>query len=480
MAAEASGRLARGGNLIALALGQAFRLGSGLAINVLLMRMLGVEGFGIYGYVMTMVGLAAFGTSLGMERLINRELSRDPGHRPALVAAGLATTALLSVATTAAVLAFAAATDGRPVVVFGAGVATVALGAQGLGTVLTAAFHAARDMRPSAQAQMAGKVTLVAATLLGLLGGLGIMAVFLAQLLDALVTLGWIARAYHRRLGFAGHRTAPPAVAALARRSLPFGMALLFGSIYLSVDVLVLGLLKGDTEVGLYRGAFMLVALFPVIANTLTTGYFPKLARTLGDPAATGRELSFLARVLLAISLPAAVGGMLVAGPLMVFIGGDEFAQSALPFVIMAPMLPLRYLNNAFATTLSTLNRQQDRTRGTMLAAVVNLGLNLVVIPRYGAAGAAATTLATEVVLAAWLRWRVGPLVDGDGVGVGLGLGPTLLRVGLPAAAMGAVLLPLGGQHVVLQILAGASVYAVVGRLTGAWSPSDLRRLRRV
>ena len=37
------------GNLIFLGIAQLFRLGSGLSINVLLMRMLGVEGFGVYG-----------------------------------------------------------------------------------------------------------------------------------------------------------------------------------------------------------------------------------------------------------------------------------------------------------------------------------------------------------------------------------------------------------------------------------------------
>lgn len=474
MGAEATGRLARGGNLIALALGQAFRLGSGLAINVLLMRMLGVDGFGVYGYVMTMVAVSAFAASMGMERLINRELSRAPEQRPALIGAGVAATTVLSLVTTVGVLLYALATDGRQEVVLGAGIATLASGVHALSLVLEAAFHAARDMRPSARAQMAGKVVLVVATLGGLLGGLGLISVFIAQLLDGLVALGWVGWAYHRRLGFTGHRTSFAAVRSLVRRAWPFGMSMLFASVYLSVDVLVLGLMRGDTEVGLYRGAFMLIVLFPVIANTLTTGYFPKLARTLGEPEKTTAELRFVARVLLAISVPAAVGGMVVAQPLMVFLGGEEYLRSALSFVILAPMLPLRYLNNAYATTLSTLNRQRDRTRGTMIAAGVNLGLNLLIIPRFGAEGAAATTLATEVVLHLWFRWRVGGLVTD------LGLGRTLLQVGVPAAVMAAVLLPLDGVQVVLQILVGVAVYAGVGRVSGAWSPADLRRLRRV
>ena len=472
MGAEDAG--GRGGNLAFLALGQAFRMGSGVAINVLLMRMLGVEGFGVYGYVMTLVGLAAFGAGLGMERLLIRELARVPEQRGKLVTTGLFTTAVLSVGTACAVLGWVAVTDGRKEVVLAAGFAAAALGLQSLATVLQAAFHAARDMGPSSRGQMAGRMALVVGTLVGLAAGLGLLAVFVAQVLDALVTLVWIGWAYRTRLDAAPHRVRFADITALSRRSLPFGLNMLFGSIYLSADVLLLEHMRGDEDVGLYRGAVMLIALFPVIANTITTGFFPRLARRLGDPKGAGAELSFISRVLLAISVPAAVGGMLTAEPLMVLLGGEAFARSALPFLIMAPLLPLRFLNNGFATTLSTLNRQQDRTRGVMLAAGLNLGLNLLVIPQWGAAGAAATTLVTEVALGIWMRWRVSPLLEG------FSLGPTLLRVCVPAGVMALALLGMGELHVVLQIGLGGAVYAGVGLATGAWRPADLRRLRRV
>lgn len=279
---------------------------------------------------------------------------------------------------------------------------------------------------------------------------------------------------YRRHVGLGGMRTDRGAVVALVKEAFPFGMNALFGSIYLSVDVLLLQVMKGDAEVGLYRGAVMLIALFPVLANTLTTGIYPRMARNLGDPGAAGEVLTFASRILLVVSVPAAVGGFLVAEDLMVFLGGDEFARSALPFMIMAPLLPLRFLNNGFAMTLSTLNRQGDRTRGVMIAAGLNLALNFVFIPKYGAAGAAGTTLATEVVLLAWNRWRIMPVVEG------LKVAGSLLRVGVAAALMGAAVIAVPDVHVTLDIAVGVVVFAVVSRLAGAWARRDLGRLRRV
>lgn len=450
------------------------RLGSGLAVNVMLMRMLGVDGYGVYGYILTLVGLASFGATLGMFNLINRELSRSPERTGELVGTGLAAVSGLSVLTGGLVVGWAAFMDGRPEVMLAASLAAVALALQSLASIPEAACHAHQRMALSVAGQIAGRVVLVAGTAAFLVADLGVAAVFAAQVLDAAITFAVIWSMYRRHLSSFALRPRWAAVRDLTRRSLPFGLNLLFGSIYLSVDVLLLAELKDDTEVGVYRGAVMLISLFPVIANTLNRGLFPRMARYIGDRAAAGRELRFAARVLLAVSIPAAVGGMLVAEPLMVFFGGDAFAVSALPFMVMAPLLPLRFVNNSLGMTLSTLDRQRDRTRGVAVAAAVNLVANFLVIPTWGAVGAAATTLGTEVLLMAWFGWHVRPLVTGVGLPV------SLLRTSLPAVAMAAVVWWMPPLHVLLTVAVGGAVYVVAGLLTGAWHPRDLKRLRKV
>jgi len=471
---SAEGRASRGGNLISLGISQLFRLGSGLMVNVMLMRVLGVEGFGVYGYVVALVGLASFGASMGMNRLITREVARAPERADHMVATGLAATALLSLVTGAGIVAVAALLDGRPLILHAAALGATALGLQALAMVPEAAAHANRRMGLSVRGHVLGRIALVALTALLLWLQLGVLAVFMAQVVDGCVTLGVIWLMYRRHLSRGPLRTDRRALRALVGEALPFGLNMLFGSVYLTVDVLLLAWMRDDTEVGVYRGAVMLITLFPVIANTLTTGVYPRLSRCLGQPAQAGEELRFVCRILLAVSVPAAVGGVLLAEPLMIFIGGAPFSVSAAPFVVMAPLLPLRFLNNGYATTLSALDRQTDRTRGVFGAAVINLAANLAVIPAYGAVGAAATTLLTEISLAIWLRWRIQPLVTG------LGLWRTLLRVGLPAAAMAAALIAAPALHVLLAVLLGAAVYGGCGLLSGAWRPRDLKRLRRV
>jgi O-antigen/teichoic acid export membrane protein len=105
---------------------------------------------------------------------------------------------------------------------------------------------------------------------------------------------------------------------------------------------------------------------------------------------------------------------------------------------------------------------------------VVNVALNLWLIPIYGALGCAAATLLTEIVLAAWMAVRARGLV------VGVGFLGAVGRVSVAAGAMAAALVVLPPVHVVVDVLVGAVVFVAAGRATGAWSPADLRRLRRV
>lgn len=474
MAFDAAEPAEGGGNLAALGLIQIFRMVSGLAVNVMVMRGLGVEGFGVYGYVMTLVGLASFGSSMGMDRLLKREMARDASLAGHYVATGLAASALLSLTTGTGILLWAGAVDGRLAVVIASALAAVALGLQSLALVPVSAFHAIRRMGLGVRGNLAGRVVLVVATAAFLWFRFGVLAVFSAQILDAFVTLAIVWFVYLRVVGSSTLATGWAEVRGLIRTSVPFGLNALFVSIYLSVDVLLLAHIKGDTEVGIYRGAVMLLSLFPVVADTLSTGIYPRMARHLGRAELAGQELRFATRILLAVSVPAAVGGMMTAGPLLTFLGGPAFEVSALPFVVMAPLLPLRFLNNGYGMTLSALDHQQDRTNGAILAAIVNIGTNLYAIPHYGALGAAGTTLLTEIVLAVFMRWRIAPLVSA------LGLVETLVRVGVPAGVMAGLLALFPTLHVVVLIVGGVFVYAGCGYLTGAWHPRDLARLRSV
>jgi O-antigen/teichoic acid export membrane protein len=464
----------RRGNLIALGLSQLAVFASALVVQAFLARFLGKETFGTYSFLLGVTALFSFIAHMNLRVLLARRVARAPETGAQTMGLGLVTTALLTFVAIGGVVGYAWFRDGRQVVVVAAAIAGLALGVRGLARVAEAVFQGQRRMGVMVRATVLGRSVLVIATIGLVLVGAGLPGVFAAQLLGTAVLLGVLVNRFKRTqadipLGYPARE-----VVRLIKDARPFALDQLFGAIYLVSDLLILKEFHGDDEVGLYRAATILVLQLPVVAVILNKGIYPRMAWHMGDPDAAGEELAFAVRALLAVSLPVAIGGICVAGPLLVLIVGDQYAEATLAFIVLLGMVPFRFVNNATGNALSALDQQPARTRGIFYAAAFNVVANLVAIPRFGALGAAVTTLLTDMLLTGYLALRLVPSVRG--VSVGNSVVVTLV----PVLPMAAILLALPGWHVLLRILVGALVYAGFGYLSGAWRVGDLKRLRDI
>jgi len=447
---------------------------SGLIVQAFLARFLGKETFGTYSFLLGVTAMFSFIAHMNLRVLLARRVARAPESAGRAMGLALLTTVLLAPVATAGVVAYAWLGDGRPIVLFAAVIAGLALGMRGLARVAEAVFQGLRRMGVMIGGTLVERGVLVVGTIGLVLAGAGLPGVFAAQFLGTLAFLWVLVDRFRRTEAEISFRVPLRDIWRLFVDAWPFAANQLFGAIYLVSDVLVLKEFHGDEEVGLYRAATILILQLPVVAVILNKGIFPRMARRLGDPDAAGSELAFSVRALLAVSIPVAIGGICVAGPLLVLIVGDQYRDATTAFVLLLAMVPFRFVNNAYENALSALNQQPARTRGVFYAALFNLVANLLVIPRFGATGAAATTLFTDILLTVYLAIRITPNVRG--VRVGRSIVVTIL----PALPMALVVLALPGWHVLLRIGVGAVVYLALGYLSGAWEKGDIRVLRNI
>jgi O-antigen/teichoic acid export membrane protein len=178
------------------------------------------------------------------------------------------------------------------------------------------------------------------------------------------------------------------------------------------VDLLLLGLLAGPEQAGPYavavRGATLII--FGLLAVNIP------LAPAMSQLWATGhhRELQALvtraARLALVIALPVAVAFILLAEPFLSFFG-PEFVRAAPALAILS----VGQLAHAAAGPVGVLLLMTGHQRPAALAAgcglVANAGLCLVLIPRFGAEGAALSSAAGYTtwvfLLALYAPWRM-------------------------------------------------------------------------
>jgi len=179
-------------------------------------------------------------------------------------------------------------------------------------------------------------------------------------------------------------------------------------------------------------------------------------------------------KLLLLIGWPLTVGVVVLARGLTDLLRLYPQAEPAL--AVLGLGIVFMFVNNAWIGSLNAVDRQVAFTWAALASLVVNVGLNLVLIPAHGYLGAAWATVLTEAVLFA-LGWLLTPRY----------VRPVPLvrlpwRVVLAGLVMGAVLLPFrgaAGLAVAALVALGAAVFALAAFLLRALDTGEVEMLRR-
>jgi len=162
------------------------------------------------------------------------------------------------------------------------------------------------------------------------------------------------------------------------------------------------------------------------------------------------------------ITAPIAIGGYLVAEPLLLWMFGSTYAGAGAALAILIWSVPLSVFRSVGLAGLLARERQDLALKTTTSSTILNLILNVALIPPLGVIGAAWATVATEaarMTLAFVFTIRQG----WPGLPVARCLRPAAAAVG-----MGVVVWALPEFNVLLRIAAGGATYAGLLLAVGA------------
>lgn len=239
---------------------------------------------------------------------------------------------------------------------------------------------------------------------------------------------------------------------------------LIVSSLYLNLDVVLLGFLCDPENVGFYTTATRLLTIVWTLVSSFGTVLVPRLSyysesgRTNEFDAAIGKSI----QMTLILSIPAIAGVLFLKRDIVEVFAGERFQGAVLPLAIVMPGLFLASLSNIFAWQILFPKKQELRIVISMgLAAVVSLGANFWLIPAHAEVGAAASKLLAESVVCVALyfqarkicRFRVGTLRGWAGYTLGTGL-MLLFLAGVGWGFDGSVYIRLP-----ISVVGGAMVY---------------------
>ncbi len=449
-----------------------YRILTSFVLQLLIARILGIEGLGHYTIAMAYLNVSQVVSELGLPALLVRDLAQAPWRRRSTFRVLLLIQVVMGFLTWGGLALMSLFLPYGDVTRISLLLVGASLPLFAISSASQTLFQAGERMELVMGVEVLTNTLILAISLAVMLQGGGeealIAVIIVCQAVSALVCLLLV---WQSKLLRGVQEAVKIHVPELLRHALPF-FGLSLGDVLLQrIDILLLSVVAGPAVTGIYSAAYNLVRVLMKLVQSFWKALYPTLSRLHQQAQTQYERLARLGlRYGLLLLLPTAtIGAAVAAGALALLFGGD-YGASAHVFQILLWAAPLFLLEN-YAITLLSVERH-------LRASLLILGIHL---------------LATVVALPPLTRWlgadgTAWAVVLAGALGAGYGLWQ-LHRLRLPlqvrglwsmiggalAAGAAAMFLPLMWP---LQALAGMGVYVAVCWATGVLSPSDLATLR--
>ncbi len=179
----------------------------------------------------------------------------------------------------------------------------------------------------------------------------------------------------------------------------PFGLLGIMGAIMTNTDIIMLGWLRTAEEVGYYSAAQKLILLAYVLPALLASATFPALSRLAKTAPENAKKLLWKTiKISLWAALAVIIGGLVFGQFAFTLLYGEEYQPGLAPFFILLFSTILVFPGTLVGNALFAYDEQKYFLRFVIVSTISNALFNLLLIPTYGIAGAAASTLLTQLI----------------------------------------------------------------------------------
>jgi len=436
---------------------------------IYLARFLGEADFGKYSFAFSLTTLLATLTDLGVNQLLVREIARNKDISEEYVGNAVLMKVPLAAVTFMVIATISWLLNLNPdlmILIYLLGLYNVLLT---VSNTYVSLFQAWERMEYVALLQIIERVFVVVLGLAVLILGYGVLGIgcvyAVAGFLDILVSVTVTSRRFMRpSLSFN-----PSLQRKLIVMGLPFGLNSLFAMFFFKIDTVLLGIMKDDVAVGIYNAAYNpLLSISMIISGMVAAAIYPVMSRYFTSNADSLETFTMVScKYLSILGFPIAAGCLVLADRFIELFYGGGYLGAILAFQILALFIPIRLVSTVTGTLLTSINRQGFRMLSVGLSAILNIILNVALIPAYSYIGASAATVISEVFLYLlflfyiWRHYR------------GVNVSSTFTRPALASIVMALAIYPFRDMALIITVAFASCVYFAVLAVIGGFREED-------
>lgn len=182
--------------------------------------------------------------------------------------------------------------------------------------------------------------------------------------------------------------------------SWPLGLVFIVNNLFFKLDTLLLYIIKGPVEVGIYSVAYKVLEVSVFIGAYFTSALKPAISENIEkNKNVVANIISKSFNLLLFAATPITLICIIFAKDIIIFLSNTEFLSGSNALVLLAFTLPFIYFDMLLGEILVANDERKLLIKISIFILVFNLLTNLFFIPKYSFMGAALTTLLSEILL---------------------------------------------------------------------------------
>ena len=362
--------------------------------GVLVARYLGVELFGQLQFSLAILALLVPVVSLGLRSIVVKHIALQPSHKGQVMGSAFIMQLLSSILTCAGLLLFVY------LVSLDDGEANLAISI----LTITLFFHCLDPIIYWNQSQLTSQYT-VWAKRIGATVGLCLKLLFIyfsvefiifiwVWVIESIISSILLIHFYLKKESFSDWKYDKGTAIILLKDSWPLLFSGIASIIYLKIDIVMLGTMLEKKEVGLYAAAVRISEIFYFIPTMISATVLPAIVRSSQKGGSEiAQRIQALSDALSLYSIISVAFLFFSANFLIDILFGPEFSGAVLILQIHAFALFFISAGASVNKMLIAENRTVFIMISTILGTVINVSMNLYLIPRYAGVGAAVATV---------------------------------------------------------------------------------------
>jgi O-antigen/teichoic acid export membrane protein len=379
--------------------GRFISLGISFFVGIYIARYLGPSNYGLLSYVTSFVGLFGFIATLGIDSIVSREIIKDHSKKDELIGTGFYIKIIGSILAIASVFIVSFFTTKDIFTLVLIWIFSLSFIPQAF-SIVEIYFQSQVLSRKVVSAQVISNIISALLKLLVIFLNKGIFWLMIIYIVEVSI-YGAILLLNYRKFGnhIRNWRFNESIAKSILKDSWPLMLSAVAISIYMKIDQVIIKNMLGNEQAGIYAVAVKLSEIWYFIPMIICTSVFPSIIQAMN----TSKELfeSRLKKIyslMFWLSFSIAILMTIFASPIIKTLFGNAYIESVIPLKIYIWAGISVFLGVVVSQYLVANNLSKISFLNTLLGALANIMLNILLIPKFGISGSAIATLISYTI----------------------------------------------------------------------------------